>query len=89
MKIGRVSPVWVTRRPGEELISDCLVPSFRGFSTVMIWGAINSQGFRRYHIFDKGAINGDTYRATILPIIKELADEYRQESVFACDPIIQ
>lgn len=32
--------VWVTRRPGEEYLEDCLVPKFPRLTTVMVWGAI-------------------------------------------------
>lgn len=32
--------IWVTRKPGEALKEDCLVPRFAKSSTVMIWEAI-------------------------------------------------
>jgi len=32
--------VWVTRRPDEEYIEDCIVPKFPHRTTIMVWGAI-------------------------------------------------
>jgi len=32
--------IWVTRKPGEEYLEDCLVPKFKKLTTIMVWGAI-------------------------------------------------
>ena len=56
--------VWVTRRPGEEYLEDCLVPKFPRLTTVMVWGAIYRDLKGPLVIWNTanwGRINGSTY----------------------------
>jgi len=70
LSVGDVSgTIWVTRRPGEEYLEDCLVPRFARRTTVMIWGAI----YRNYkgplviwNTNSWGNINGSTYIKNII-----------------------
>ena len=65
LSVGQVPRnVWVTRRPGEEFLEDCLVPKFNRLTTVMIWGAIYRDIKGPLIIWDMkswGKINGFTY----------------------------
>jgi len=62
---GQVSgTVWVTRRPGEEYLEDCLVPKFAKQTTIMVWGSIYRNLKGPLVIWDMttwGRINGPTY----------------------------
>ena len=56
--------VWVTRKPGEEYLEDCLVPKFPRLTTVMVWAAIYRDLKGPLVIWDAanwGRINGSTY----------------------------
>jgi hypothetical protein len=37
---GFVGNTWVTRKPGEAYVEDCLVPKFQKLQTIMVWGCI-------------------------------------------------
>ena len=37
---GAHGTIWVTRKPGEEYLEDCLVPKFKKLGSLMVWGAI-------------------------------------------------
>ncbi|RPB04671.1 hypothetical protein L873DRAFT_1665964, partial [Choiromyces venosus 120613-1] len=63
--VGDVSGTgWVTCRPGEEYLEDCLVPKFAKQTTIMIWGCIYCDLKELLVIWDLanwGRINGTTY----------------------------
>jgi len=62
-------PVWVTRRPREECVEDCLVPKFAKQTTIMVWGLIYRNLKGPLVIWDMtswGRINGPTYIEKII-----------------------
>jgi len=68
--VGEVTgTVWVTRRPGEEYVEDCLVPRVPRLTTIMVWGAIYRDQKSALVIWDTpswGKINGSTYADHII-----------------------
>ena len=87
---GAYGRIWVTRRPGEEYLQDCIVPKFRKLSLVMVWGAISGIGGKLSLVFwDKkewGNINGASYRDRIL--LPHLIPLYRRERLFWGSPLV-
>ena len=70
LSVGQVpGNVWVTRRPGEEFLENCLVPKFHRLTMVMIWGAIYRDMKGPLIIWDMkgwGKITGSTYMDRII-----------------------
>jgi len=61
--------VWVTRRPREEYVEDCLVPKFAKQTTIMLSGSIYRNHKGPLVIWDMttwGLINGPTYIERII-----------------------
>jgi hypothetical protein len=61
--------VWVTRKPGEEFLENCIAPKFSDYSAVMIWGAIRGGKKSEVVVWDKkcwGSIGAKTYCDNIL-----------------------
>jgi len=88
IKVGGFGEVYVTRKPGEAFINDCLTPKFRGYSACMIWGCITPEGVNRCTVFDAGSINGDTYRTKIIPLISAAGIEHQRQALFGQAAII-
>ena len=64
---------WVTRRPGEELLNECVAPKTKGGNNWMIWGCFSgAAGLGPLLVWDKdwGKINSETYCNHTLPIIE-------------------
>jgi len=70
ISVGDVSgTVWVTRKPGQEYLEDCLVPKFPRQTTIMIWGCIYRDLKGPLVIWDLanwGTINRPTYVNNII-----------------------
>ena len=82
--------MWVTRRPGEEYLEECLVPRFAKQTTVMIWGSIY-RGLKGpliiWDMVNWGRINGPTYinniiRPRVHPWWTELHEQHLTNSVY-------
>lgn len=78
--------VWITRKPGEQDMEDCLIPKFRKLSLLMVWGAISGCGGKQMLSFwDKswGKITAITYTNHIL--IPLLVPIYHSQHLFYGD----
>lgn len=71
IKCGYNGQIYVTRQAEEKYLPSCCVPKFRGYSACMIWGCITSHSNGPLLLFDKGSINGDTYRDQVVPLIHQ------------------
>lgn len=89
-RCGIFGKVYITRTPEEAFEDDCLIPRFRNFMSVMVWGLITAKGDRRLHIFNKGeTVTGDVYRDKILLQLNEFARIYEEEVYQLAGIIIQ
>jgi transposase len=71
VKAGRHRKTLVTRKPGEELDDTCIVEKIQRQSGWLFWACFHSNT-KGPHLFwekDWGSINGESYRARIVPII--------------------
>ena len=78
----------MTRTAEEEFHPNCIIPRFRKYSACIIWGCIAADGPQRCVIFDKGSVNGEVYRARIVPLIHEIAQSHQQGSIFQQQSIV-
>jgi len=61
--------VWVTRKPGEEFLENCIAPKFSDYTAVMIWGAIRGGKKSEVVVWDKkcwASVGAKTYCDSIL-----------------------
>jgi transposase len=69
---GTRSKQYVWRKPGEEMLPECTVPTFKhGTGKVMVWGAISYNGFFRLHFVTEN-VNSRNY----LTLMKKFFNDY-------------
>ena len=90
---GSRGTIWVTRRPDEEYLEDCLVPKFKKLGSLMVWGAISAgarspDGRKRLVIWNSaewGRITSKAYIEYIL--LPHIAPIIETERFHSCNQI--
>lgn len=66
---------WVRRRPGEEYLPQCILPTIKHPTSVMVWGCFAASGPGRLHVIE-GTMNAKKYidvlHGTMLPSGQQL-----------------
>jgi transposase len=73
MLAGTGRKIWITRRPGEELLLDCLVLKFKRGSGWMVWACFSGMAGLGPLVFwekDWGMVTSASYCERIVPIIE-------------------
>lgn len=71
--------VFITRRPEEKYLPECLVPRFKDFSSLLIWGCVTSKGKGPVILWERdewGNINSQSYQDRVLPVLAQFKQYY-------------
>lgn len=71
--------IFVTRRPEEKYLPECLTPRFKDYSSLIIWGCVISKRKGPLLIWERdewGNINSQSYQDRILLVLAQFKHNY-------------